>query len=393
MIIREALLRQMSPCTGGESVKVLVGLRRCGKSTLLHQIQAELRQRGATDDDILSLDFEQAASHRLRTADAILAHLRHRLAGRTRLTHVFLDEIQRVSDWLCCVRACRTEFAVDLYLAGPCSIAEPLGKDVKALEVFPLSFVEFCDLRREYHHFSDLRLAFEDYAAAGGLPIASLLRDRTTARQYAQDLFTLVLLQDVALLGGIRNLRLLEHVLRDLASESGRLFRATDVCRRLEERGLHATRETVLHYSAAAQAAGLFFCVQREDLSRHRLLEGTGKLYVADLGFLESSASQASVTEHLVAQELRRRGFSLTTGRLGARSVDFIARRGNQTLFIQAAGLLDTPGADSGSAFGVLQRIRDSSPKFVISADDGDLSRDGIQHWNVRRFLTDSTWG
>ncbi len=392
MILRESLFRQILPHVGRESVKVLAGLRRCGKTTLLRQLQNELRRRGATDDDIFSLDFDQSSNRRLLAADTLLAHLRRRLAGRTKLTHVFFDEIQCVADWPRCVRACRAEFAVDLYLAGPRSIADALGNAAVTFEVLPLSFPEFCDLRRECLRHSDLRSAFADYVATGGLPVAGLLQDHAAARQYAQDLFTLAILQDTARLGGIRNYRLLEYVLHDLAEASGRLFRATDVCRRLEEKGLHATRETILHYVDAAQQAGLFFRVPREDLARLRLLEGTGKLYVTDLGFREAQADLALVTEHLVAQELRRRGFSLTTGRLGTRCIDFIARRGNETLFLLTAGLLDDSG-DADHSFDVLRRLSDASPKFVVSADDFDCSRNGIQHWNLQRFLTDTRWG
>ena len=228
--------------------------------------------------------------------------------------------------------------------------------------------------------------------------LTMLQQDKETARQYLSDIFTSVVLKDIAQRNRIRDTDLLERIIAYLADNVGQLFSASNVSRFLKtEEDRTVTRETVLNYAKACENAFLFHRVPREDLSGKKVLTVNEKLYIADHGFREAINAEnwkdiGQVLENLVCLELLRRGFSLTVGRIGSREVDFVARRGETKLYVQVAYLLATPDVVERE-FGVLKLIEDAFPKYVVSADEFDLSRDGIRHFNIRDFLTDTTWG
>ncbi len=405
MIPRESYLRRIRPFIDQELIKVITGLRRCGKSVLLELIQNELLTRGIQPDAILTFNFESLSHRPLCTAPALYDELKRRIGDRKDRIYLFFDEIQEVSDWQRCVNSCRVDFNCDIYLTGSNArllsgeLATYLSGRYVAFEVFPFSFAEFCDFRKEIGLSTASREAFDAYLAIGGMPVASLLREQSTARQYLRDLYASVVLKDIIERNGIRNADLLERVIHYLSDNIGQIFSATNVNRFLKtEEDRSFGRETILNYVKACQNAFLFHAVPREDLSGKRVLTVNEKLYLADHGLREaafageSAADIGQVLENMICLELLRRGFSLTVGRVGAKEVDFVARRGEEKLYVQVAYLLATPDVIERE-FSVLRQIPDNWPKHVVTCDEFDFSRDGIRHWNIRRFLTDTSWG
>ena len=405
MIPRETYLRRIRPFIGHELIKVLTGLRRSGKSVLLKLIQEELLARGIKSDAILSFNFESLLHRPLCTADALYNELLLKIGKRKEKIYLFFDEIQEVSEWQRCINSCRVDFNCDIYITGSNAhllsgeLATYLSGRYVAFEVFPFSFAEFCELRQSTGQVSSQQAAFNDYLAVGGMPVACQLQDKFTAQQYLRDLVSTVVFKDIVQRNAIRNTDLLERIIHYLFENIGQLFSATNVNRFLKtEEDRSVGRETILNYVQACQNAFLFHRVPREDLVGKRVLTVNEKFYLADHGFreagfnTENSADIGQILENLVCLELLRRGFSLSVGRLGAKEVDFVARRGDEKIYVQVAYLLATPDVIERE-FSVLRQIPDNLPKHVVSADEFDFSRDGIQHWNIRRFLTDNSWG
>ena len=405
MIRRENYLRRIRPFVNRDVVKVITGMRRCGKSVLLQLIQNDLKTVGVPESQLVTFNFESMANRRFCEAEALYAELQRRLAPLTGRVYLFFDEIQEVKDWQRCINSCRVDFDCDIYITGSNAhllsgeLATYLAGRYVETEVYPFSFSEFCEARKSLGLPDDPQATFRDYVVLGGMPALTMLQqDKETARQYLSDIFTSVVLKDIAQRNRIRDTDLLERIIAYLADNVGQLFSASNVSRFLKtEEDRTVTRETVLNYAKACENAFLFHRVPREDLSGKKVLTVNEKLYIADHGFREAINAEnwkdiGQVLENLVCLELLRRGFSLTVGRIGSREVDFVARRGETKLYVQVAYLLATPDVVERE-FGVLKLIEDAFPKYVVSADEFDLSRDGIRHFNIRDFLTDTTWG
>lgn len=405
MIQRENYLRRIRPFVNRDVVKVITGMRRCGKSVLLQLIQNDLKTVGVPESQLVMFNFESMANRRFCEAEALYAELQRRLAPLTGRVYLFFDEIQEVKDWQRCINSCRVDFDCDIYITGSNAhllsgelVTYLAGRYVET-EVYPFSLSEFCEARKAMGLPDDPQTAFRDYVVLGGMPALTMLQqDKETARQYLSDIFTSVVLKDIAQRNRIRDTDLLERIIAYLTDNVGQLFSASNVSRFLKtEEDRTVTRETVLNYAKACENAFLFHRVPREDLSGKKVLTVNEKLYIADHGFREAINAEnrqdiGQVLENLVCLELLRRGFSLTVGRIGSREVDFVARRGETKLYVQVAYLLATPDVVERE-FGVLKLIEDAFPKYVVSADEFDLSRDGIRHFNIRDFLTDTTWG
>ncbi len=311
-------------------------------------IKNELITQGIQNDAILTFNFESLSHRPLCTAQTLYDELKRRIGNRKDKIYLFFDEIQEVSDWQRCINSCRVDFNCDIYITGSnarllsSELATYLSGRYVAFEVFPFSFSEFCEFRQASGLSSDLREAFDAYLAIGGMPVASLLRDRSTACQYLRDLYASVVLKDIIDRNNIRNSDLLQRIIRYLSDNIGQIFSATNINRFLKtEEDRNVGRETILNYVKACQNAFLFHVVPREDLSGKRVLTVNEKFYLADHGLREaafngeSAADIGQVLENMVCLELLRRGFSLTVGRVGTKEVDFVARRGDKKLYVQ----------------------------------------------------------
>ena len=403
MIKRETYMSRIRPFIGNDLVKVLTGIRRSGKSVMLDLIKEELHASGVDSSQFISINFENMSNARLCNAVALHDEIIRRAAEIKGKAYLFFDEIQEVDAWEKCINSLRVELDCDIYITGSNArllsgeLATYLAGRYVEFVIYPFSFAEFIELYRSIYPDTDTRQCFNRYLTAGGMPYLSNLRyEETACRQYLRDLFNSVELKDIVKRNNIRDVGMLERIIAYVTSNIGTTFSATSISRYLKSEGRSISPETVLSYIKACTDAFLFYQVKRQDLQGKKILSVNEKYYVADHGIREAVFGGNMkdinlVLENIVYMELLRRGYTVTVGKAGDREIDFVCEDQGNKLYIQVAYLLASEETIERE-FGVYDRIRDNFPKYVVTLDEIDMSRNGIKHRNIREFLLESEW-
>lgn len=403
MIKREAYMSRIRPFIGSDLVKVLTGIRRCGKSVMLELIQEEITASGVDPSQFISINFENMSNASLCTAQALHDEIIGRAAQLSGKVYLFFDEIQEVQDWETCINSFRVELDCDIYITRSNAkllsgeLATYLAGRYVEFVIYPFSFDEFIQLYRTIFPEADVRTCFNRYLTAGGMPyLANLRYEETACRQYLQDLFNSVELKDIVQRNKVRDVDMLERIIAYVTANIGTTFSSTAISKYLKSEGRSVSPETVLGYLKACTDAFLFYQVKRQDLRGKKILTVNEKYYVADHGVREAvfGGNQRDINlvlENIVYLELLRRGYVVTVGKVGDKEVDFICESQGNRLYIQVAYLLVSEETIQRE-FGVYERVRDNYPKYVLTLDEFDMSRDGINHRNIRDFLLEKEW-
>lgn len=403
MIKREAYMSRIRPFIGSDLVKVLTGIRRCGKSVMLELIQEEIISSGVDPPQFISINFENMSNASLCTAQTLHDEIICRAAQISGKVYLFFDEIQEVQDWETCINSFRVELDCDIYITGSNAkllsgeLATYLAGRYVEFVIYPFSFDEFIQLYRTIFPEADVRTCFNRYLTAGGMPyLANLRYEETACRQYLQDLFNSVELKDIVQRNKVRDVDMLERIIAYVTANIGTTFSSTAISKYLKSEGRSVSPETVLGYLKACTDAFLFYQVKRQDLRGKKILTVNEKYYVADHGVREAvfGGNQRDINlvlENIVYLELLRRGYVVTVGKVGDKEIDFICESQGNRLYIQVAYLLASEETIQRE-FGVYERVRDNYPKYVLTLDEFDMSRDGIKHRNIRDFLLEKEW-
>lgn len=261
--------------------------------------------------------------------------------------------------------------------------------------MYPFSFREFVDLVQEMKSDRSTADCFRQCLLYGGMPyLWNLQYQDEPVKQYLRDLYNAVELKDIIRRKQIRDVDLLERILAYVTDNIGNTFSATTISKYLKSEGRKVSPETVLNYLHAGSEAFLFYPVKRQDLVGKKILSVQEKYYLADHGIREAIIGGNMqdinlILKNIVFLELKRRGYNVTVGKAGDKEVDFIAKRQSERIYIQVSYLLASPETIERK-FGVYQTIHDNYPKYVLSLDEFDMSRDGIIHMNIRDFLLKS---
>ncbi|MBM6731288.1 ATP-binding protein [Megasphaera stantonii] len=403
MIKREMYMSRIRPFIGSDLVKVLTGIRRCGKSVMLALIQEEITSSGVDPSQFISINFENMSNAGLCTAQALHDEIICRAAKILGKVYLFFDEIQEVQNWETCINSFRVELDCDIYITGSNAkllsgeLATYLAGRYVEFVIYPFSFDEFIQLYRTIFPEADVRTCFNRYLTAGGMPyLANLRYEETACHQYLQDLFNSVELKDIVQRNKVRDVDMLERIIAYVTANIGTTFSSTAISKYLKSEGRSVSPETVLGYLKACTDAFLFYQVKRQDLRGKKILTVNEKYYVADHGVREAvfGGNQRDINlvlENIVYLELLRRGYVVTVGKVGDKEVDFICESQGNRLYIQVAYLLASEETIQRE-FGVYERVRDNYPKYVLTLDEFDMSRDGIKHQNIRDFLLEKEW-
>ena len=403
MIKRETYMSRIRPFIGSDLVKVLTGIRRCGKSVMLELIQEEIISSGVDPSQFISINFENMSNAGLCTAQTLHDEIICRAAQISGKVYLFFDEIQEVQDWETCINSFRVELDCDIYITGSNAkllsgeLATYLAGRYVEFVIYPFSFDEFIQLYRTIFPEADVRTCFNRYLTAGGMPyLANLRYEETACRQYLQDLFNSVELKDIVQRNKVRDVDMLERIIAYVTANIGTTFSSTAISKYLKSEGRSVSPETVLGYLKACTDAFLFYQVKRQDLRGKKILTVNEKYYVADHGVREAvfGGNQRDINlvlENIVYLELLRRGYVVTVGKIGDKEIDFICESQGNRLYIQVAYLLASEETIQRE-FGVYERVRDNYPKYVLTLDEFDMSRDGIKHRNIRDFLLEKEW-
>lgn len=394
MIKRELYMKRIRPFMGREIVKVLTGIRRCGKSVMLKLIKEELLEQGVPEDQILEINFETGTVSYVRNPEATYSFIKEFAENHTGKTYLLLDEIQELECWETTINSCMIDFDVDIYIAGSNAkmlsgeLATYLGGRYVEFRIYPFSFREVMDMMPG---IAPEKL-FQTYLQRGGMPfLYQFPLDDLSFRQYLEDIYSSIVLKDIAQRNRIRDLEQLRRVILYFMANVGNSFSASSITKYMKNEKRNISGETLYNYLEYCKAACLLHLVPREDVIGKQILHFQEKIYLADHGFREAVYGNNlrdvnQTLENIVYMELLRRGYEVYVGKADNQEVDFSAQQGGEKLYVQVSYLL--AGEETvDREFGALERIPDNYPKYVVTMDEISRSRNGIKHFNIRDFL------
>ena len=398
MIPRPTYVKRIMKYADTPFVKVLSGVRRCGKSTILKMLEAELRERGVSGDRTLAYSFDSLQHEEIKTAKALYDEIKTRLSKDGK-TYLFLDEIQEVKDWEKAVNSFMTDFDVDIYVTGSNSrmmsseISTYLTGRYIQFRVFPLSFSEYLSFRGEYTSAGNLHAEFARYLRFGGFPAIHLQEyEQDEAYTIVKDIYNSTIFTDIVKRNEIRRVDQLERIVRFAFDNIGRTFSAASISKYLKSENRSIDNETVYNYLSKLEGAFILHRCSRYDIQGKEILKTQEKFYVCDpamrysvLGY--TSDSVAAMLENVVYLELLRRGYEVTIGQLSGGEIDFVATRQENKLYIQIAQQIDSVKTEQRE-YSRLLGIRDNYPKYVLRTDEfAGGNHEGIKTMHVADFL------
>ncbi|MDE7314012.1 MAG: ATP-binding protein [Eubacterium sp.] len=396
MIKRERYLQKVEPFLNCDLIKVLTGVRRCGKTVLLEQIKELLLAKGAVKEQFVQVNFESMKYAKLKQADVLYQYIEEKAKQVQGKVYIMLDEIQEVPEWQAAINSLRVDLDCDIYLTGSNSrllsgeLASCLSGRYIQIKVYPFAFSEVKKMQMEHKAYRSDELTFAEFLKYGGFPQCCLLGDIHSKETYLHDLYEAIVLKDIVQRHHVKDIAMLKNILEYLMDNVGNPFSARKISGMMTSMGKKIAPSTVLNYVEYFKEAYLLFQVSRYDLKGKGLLASTEKYYTVDTGIRNTVkkselVDSAKLYENIVYLEMQSRGYEVLVGKLEDQEIDFICYRGQEKLYIQVAYLI-TP-SDATREFGNLEKIRDNYPKYVISSDLVDLSRNGIIHKNIIQFL------
>lgn len=390
-IIRKQYLKEVDSVLGVPVIKVITGMRRVGKSTLLKQIQEMLIEKGVSSQHIISIDFEWLEFEEQKDYKKLNQYIETKIKDQERY-YVFLDEIQEVDEFEKVVNSLHSKGTCEIFITGSNStllsgeLATYLTGRYYMIEVMPLSFHEI------FQEGLSKEDTFMDYVRMGGLPGRLQFQTETTEKNYISDMYQAILLRDIVKRNNIRDVELFQRFMLFLIQNVGQIFSAGRITDFLKNEGRKLSRETIYNYIEAAKNAYLIHGVPRYNIKGKDVLKTNEKYFVNDLGFrslyFNNEKDIGQALENIVYLELRRRGYEIQVGKYEEKEVDFVVQKGSSKSYIQVAYYL-AEEATIEREFSVLRNIEDNYPKLVLSMDRVNRSMDGIEHRNIIDFLLD----
>lgn len=400
MTKRELYIEKIKPFIDKDIIKVLTGIRRSGKSVMLKLIMEELKQNKIDEKQFININFENLINRELTTADKLHEYILKKASEIKKKCYIFLDEIQEVKDWEKCINSLRVneEYDFDIYITG--SNAKLLSGELSTylagryveFVIYPFSFKEFLETLKSIQQDVSTREAFQKYVKFGGMPfLYNLAFEEEASLQYLKDIYSSIILKDITQRNKIRDTDLLERVISYLIMNVGNNFSATSISKFFKSENRKVSVETILNYIKAAEESFLIYRVSRDDLIGKKVLNINEKYYIADHGMREAilGSNQRDINqifENIIYLELLRKGYNVRVGKVDNLEVDFVCTKGNEKIYVQVAYLLASSETIERE-FTSLEKIDDNYPKYVISMDEFDMSRNGIKHINIIDFL------
>ena len=398
MINRPLYTERIMAYTDTPFVKVLTGVRRSGKSTVLKMIMEKLQtERGISADQIVSMRFD-SMEYEDMTAKQMFEAVKAKLSENKK-TYVFLDEVQEIKGWEKVVNSLASDYDVDLYVTGSNSrmmsseISTYLTGRYVSFRIFPLSFEEYLTFRREYTEVKDVHAELADYIRLGGFP-ATHLRDYSQDEVYTivRDIYNSTIFSDIVRRNQIRKVDQLERVVKYTFSNVGNTFSAKSISDYLKSEHRKIDNETVYSYLEKLEMAYLLHRCSRSNLQGKEILKTQEKFYLADtalrysvLGYNPDSV--ASSLENVVYLELCRRGYEVNIGKTADGEVDFVAQRQGEKLYVQVTQEIRSEKTERRE-YDRLLEIKDNYPKYVLRTDEfAGGNYEGIKSMHVADFL------
>ena len=398
MISREIYMKRIRPFINTELIKVFTGIRRSGKSVMLELVKNELKKSGVSDKNFLCINFEQFSNSELLDAKILHKRIVEFQKSADGKIYLFFDEIQEVEGWEKCINSCRVDFDCDIYITGSNAkllsgeLATYLAGRYVEFVIYPFSFAEFFEMNRLKNPQIDKSSCFMQFLKTGGMPfLANFHGDDSAKNQYLMDIYNSVVLKDVVKRNNIRDVDTLERIIAYAFSNIGHIFSATSLSKYFKSENRKISHDTILNYLKFCADAFLIYKISRYDFEGKKILTVNEKYYCADHGLREAVFGKNTqnidqILENIVCLELLRRNFRVFVGKKDESEIDFIAERNGVKIYVQVAYLLASEETVRRE-FSVYDSIKDNFPKYVVSMDEFDFSRNGIIHRNIRDFL------
>ena len=399
MIKRTTYLQKLKTYTDKPFIKVISGMRRAGKSTLLNQFQDSLIVSGIPGENILMINMESLEYDSIWNYMDLFDYVNKNLAAKSGQKYLLIDEVQEIDQWEKAVNSFFSERKYDITITG--SNARMLSTELSTLlagryieiPLYPFSFRDFIKIRELDYPEENTNVSFRYFLRYGGLPgIHTLPFTDEAIFPYLNAIFNTVLLKDVVTRNKIRNVEQLERITYFILSNCGNITSAKKIADYLKSQRTKISVETVQNYLFYLMQAFMVHKVKRYDLKGKKMLEYSEKYYPADVGLRFGIAGYADtditgILETIVYQELLRRGYTVYMGQIGQLEIDFIAVKQEEKMYLQVAYLLDSEETIERE-FGNLMLVKDNYPKMVLSMDDfWGKSKEGIIRKNILDFL------
>ena len=396
MIIRDAYISQIVPLIDKNLIKVLTGVRRSGKTVLLSQIQDYLLKNGRSKSQIINISLESKKNKKFKDGDVLYEYLISACEKLNAKAYIFLDEIQVVSGWEEVVSSLLVDIDCDIYITGSNSkllsgeLATLIAGRYIQIHVYPFTLSEAKQMLEQNGKFKSDEVLFQDYLKYGGLPMRFSLEE-ISLEAYLSDTYDAIVVKDIIQRNNIKDTNLLNMILAFLMDNIANPFSARSIVAALKQEGINTTVETVIAYIDYIKKAMVVYSAQRYDIKGKKLLTTNEKYYTVDLGLRNCVKASGEIDynklyENIVYLELLYRGYDVKVGKTDDYEIDFVAYKGSDTLYVQVCYLLASTETVERE-FGNLERIKDNYPKYVISGDLPDFSRNGIKHYNIIKFL------
>lgn len=395
MVRRERYLERIRPFYESELIKVLIGIRRCGKSVLLRQIMNEMKEKGISESQIIYLNFEDFQFSGIRSAQALYDYVVERRVNEEKY-YLFFDEIQMVSEFELVINSFRATWDVSIFITGSNGkllsgeLATYLSGRYVSFKIAPFSFQEYCEIKG-IHRPQDEDLV--EYLTWGGMPQRFHLQNEAETATMLRDLYNSIVLKDIVQRTGAKDVDLLNRIFEYITQTPSQMFSAKGISKYFESVNRKVGSETLYNYLDHMITSLIVTKAQRYDIRGKQLLTTLDKYYLTDLGLgrIHNSGfklEMGALLENVVFNELSQRGYDVFVGKLTKGEIDFVAVKGQEKEYYQVAYYLyDQTVVDR--AFGALLKIEDNYPKYVISMDKMNFSQEGIIHKNAIAFLTE----
>ena len=397
MLKREIYLSRIRGFYDSDLVKILVGIRRCGKSVILKQIMNELKENGVDTEHIIYVNFEFIEYENLQDYKELNKYIKGKIIDEKKY-YVFLDEIQKVEKFEEVVNSLRASIEnISIFITGSNSkllsneLSTVLSGRYVLFNIYPLCYKEFIELTGKDGKSDE---TFWNFVKWGGLPNRTQFTDESNIKDYLHSVFDSIILRDVVDRLGLKDTVLFDLLLQYIVDITGREFSAENVIKFLKSEGKSVSTETLYIYLDALCKALLMKKIYRYDIHGKAILKTLNKYYMTDLGIAQIKNNNFEINksfaiENVVYNELLIKGYDVYIGKTKKGEIDFIATNDEEKLYFQVAYLVEQPKTEARE-FGVYKEINDNYPKYVLSLDKADFSKDGIIHKNIIDWLLEN---
>lgn len=392
---REMYLEQIRPYYDSDIIKVITGVRRCGKSMLLDEIKDELLVQGISSDKIIYLNLEDMDYEYIVNASDLNKEIKSRISDNGKY-YIFLDEVQHVKDFEKALASFRATLEVSLFVTGSNStllsgeLATLLTGRTVEFEIFPFSFYEM----KQYYELNNLYWSedlFMNYLKWGGFPLRFDYKDDEAIHRYLSNLYKSIVSRDIIGKSKSKDKSSFMDISLYILANAGKEFSVDNIVKAYKKNGKEISKRTVYNYLERMKKAYLIHGVGRYNITGKSALSNREKQYAVDMGFRTINTNTINYEdtfflENIIYNELLTRGYTVFAGKTYKGEIDFVAIKGGKKCFIQVTYLLVSEETIKRE-FGAYGSITDASPKYVMSLDKIDLSHDGIVHLNIIDFL------